>query len=55
MLASRVSLKDKVVLVRADLNVPMTKEDNPKITDDTRIRGAVPTVKLLMELATGPV
>ena len=49
MLASRVSLKDKVVLVRADLNVPMTKEDNPKITDDTRIRGALPTVKLLME------
>lgn len=48
-LAARVSLKDKVVLVRADLNVPMTKEDNPKITDDTRIRGAVPTVKLLME------
>ena len=48
-LAKRVSLKDKVVLVRADLNVPMTKEDSPKITDDTRIRGAVPTIKLLQE------
>jgi len=37
-----------VVLVRADLNCPMTKKDPITITDDTRVRGAVPTIKLLM-------
>lgn len=40
-------LEGKVVLVRADLNVPLDKSQ--KITDDTRIRAAIPTLKYLTE------
>jgi len=43
---SEADLKGKKVLVRCDLNVPL---DGKTITDDTRIRASVPTVKYLME------
>ena len=36
-----------LVQVRADLNVPL---DGSKITDDTRIRAAIPTLKYLVGL-----
>lgn len=38
-------LEGKVVFVRADLNVPL---DGSTITDDTRIRAAIPTLKYLI-------
>merc|ERR1719453_1122760 len=39
-------LKGKKVLIRCDLNVPL---DGKKITDDTRIRASVETLKYLMD------
>jgi phosphoglycerate kinase len=43
---SKSDLDGKVVLVRCDLNVPLNGKD---ITDDTRIRASIPTVKYLQE------
>ena len=42
-----IDLKDKTVLLRADFNVP--QDVNLKITDDTRIRSTVPTLKYILE------
>ncbi|GMP52984.1 hypothetical protein CsSME_00018599 [Camellia sinensis var. sinensis] len=39
-------LKGKKVFVRVDLNVPL--DDNLNITDDARVRAAVPIIKYLM-------
>ena len=48
-MASNISsydLKGKKAIVRVDFNVPIQEG---KITDDTRIRGAIPTLKLILE------
>ncbi|KAF0742265.1 hypothetical protein Ae201684_002669 [Aphanomyces euteiches] len=48
-LQARGGLNGKRVLVRADLNVPLDKKDPSVITDDTRIREALPTLRFLLE------
>ena len=43
----KVDVKGKKVLVRCDFNVPLN--DKQEITDDTRIVGAMPTIKYLVD------
>ncbi|MDO5707546.1 MAG: phosphoglycerate kinase [Andreesenia angusta] len=48
-----LDLKGKKVLVRCDFNVPMDEKKN--ITDDTRIKSALPTIKYIIEKGGMPI
>jgi len=42
-----IDFKDKTVLMRADFNVPL--DENLNITDDTRIKETLPTIKYILD------
>ena len=44
-----VELAGKRVVMRVDFNVPMAKDGSGKITDDTRIVAALPSIKYVLE------
>jgi phosphoglycerate kinase len=43
----KINFKNKKAIVRVDFNVPLDKEN--RVTDDTRIKRAIPTLKFVLE------
>lgn len=48
-----IQFNGKRVLTRVDFNVPLN--DNQEVTDDTRIRATLPTIKAIMANGGRPV
>jgi len=48
-LSKKVDLNGHNVLMRVDLNVPLSKEDEVTVTDQTRLKAIVPTTKYLLD------
>lgn len=42
-------VRGRRILVRSDLNVPLSKDAQPSVTDDGRVRASVPVLKRLLE------
>ena len=50
---STYNFKGKKALIRVDFNVPLN--ENLEITDDTRMRAALPTIKKVIEGGGSPI
>ena len=45
----RVGVRGRRILVRSDLNVPLSRDERPVVTDDGRIRASLPVIVKLLE------